>query len=205
MRQKRKRGGTREGALNGLKSHPLIFCVRRFSHLLLFRPFFRFVSTFFASCPPDVFAPFLSPRFRNLRFTGVAFEVLGYGLYYLSLEPVVGSLWLALVGLPTWVTATWFRAAVPNAWAWAIGLHVLSWVVQIALGHQRFERRKPALLDSFFQSLVLAPLFVTYEVAFWLGYRPAFRRELEQAIREKIQIMQNAQEDDEAKEPLVAR
>lgn len=56
-----------------------------------------------------------------------------------------------LVALPLWGLANWFRAAVPAAWAWALGLHLLSWVAQIVFGHQMAERRRPALLDSFFQ------------------------------------------------------
>lgn len=56
-----------------------------------------------------------------------------------------------LVALPLWGLANWFRAAVPAAWAWALGLHLFSWFAQIVFGHQMAERRKPALLDSFFQ------------------------------------------------------
>ncbi len=43
------------------------------------------------------------------------------------------------------------RHAVPLAWAWALGLHVLSWIAQVYLGHTLAEKRKPALLDSFVQ------------------------------------------------------
>lgn len=39
----------------------------------------------------------------------------------------------ACVGLPLWAAANWFRSAVPDAWAWALGLHLLSWFVQIAV------------------------------------------------------------------------
>jgi uncharacterized membrane protein YGL010W len=37
------------------------------------------------------------------------------------------------------------------AWAWAVVLHVISWAMQVHLGHTVFEKRRPALLDSFFQ------------------------------------------------------
>ena len=40
---------------------------------------------------------------------------------------------------------------VPHAWAYAIAAHILSWYVQIHVGHVMLEHRKPALLDSFFQ------------------------------------------------------
>jgi 2-hydroxy fatty acid dioxygenase len=41
--------------------------------------------------------------------------------------------------------------------------------MQIHPGHAVFEGRKPALLDSFVQSLVVAPLFVFLELLFALG------------------------------------
>ena len=56
------------------------------------------------------------------------------------------------MGLPMWAAANWFRATVPGAWAWALAVHLASWAVQVGVGHQLCERRKPALLDSFFQA-----------------------------------------------------
>lgn len=50
-----------------------------------------------------------------------------------------------------WGSANAFVQGVAGAWKWAIGLHVLSWIVQIQLGHNMVEKRKPALMDSFFQ------------------------------------------------------
>jgi len=43
----------------------------------------------------------------------------------------------------------------------------------------QFEGRAPALLDSLLQSLVLAVFFVWLEVLFYLGYRPALFRRLQ--------------------------
>ena len=57
-------------------------------------------------------------------------------------------------------------------------LHALSWYMQIHPGHAIFEGRKPALMDAMYQSFSVAPLFVFYEAAFALGYRP----ELAQAV-----------------------
>lgn len=42
--------------------------------------------------------------------------------------------------------------------------------------------RKPALLDSFFQSLVLAPFFVYMEVGFFLGFRQEFHKQLRDEV-----------------------
>jgi uncharacterized membrane protein YGL010W len=43
----------------------------------------------------------------------------------------------------------------------------------------QFEGRAPALLDSLLQSLVLAVFFVWLEVLFYLGYRPALFKRLQ--------------------------
>ena len=56
-----------------------------------------------------------------------------YALYYSALEPVAGASWGALLGVPMWLTATAFYQHVPHAWAWALGLHILSWILQV--GH----------------------------------------------------------------------
>lgn len=122
----------------------------------------------------------------HLRFNGSFFLAAAYSLYYLALEPVAGGSWTAFVGLPLWAAANWFRASVPDAWAWALGLHLLSWFAQIAVGHQLAEKRKPALLDSFFQSLVLAPLFVWFELLFLLGLYRGLHTEVQTRVLANI-------------------
>lgn len=68
------------------------------------------------------------------------------------------------------------------AWAWALGLEVLSWYMQIHPGHLIFEKRRPALVDSVVQAFVTAPLFVWLDVLFMLGYRP----ELKAAVKAQV-------------------
>ena len=80
-----------------------------------------------------------------------AFALLFYWAYYIVLERFAGLTWGLFLGAPLWLTATWFTATVPHAWAWALGVHLFSWYAQIHLGHIVMEKRKPALLDSFFQ------------------------------------------------------
>lgn len=53
-----------------------------------------------------------------------------YALYYMALEPFAGATWGIFLGIPMWLTATAFAQHVPYAWAWAIGLHILSWYLQ---------------------------------------------------------------------------
>eukprot|EP00884_Botryococcus_braunii_P022199 jgi/Botrbrau1/8663/Bobra.0087s0017.2 len=120
---------------------------------------------------------------RTVILNGAFWLLLGFASYYVILEPFAGITWGIFQALPTWILATMFVQNVPFAWAWAFGLHFLSWVVQVHLGHITIEKRRPALLDSFFQSLVLAPLFAWFEGLFRLGYRPALRRELDSRIQ----------------------
>jgi len=50
------------------------------------------------------------------------------------------------------------------------------WIAQF-LGHGIFEGRAPALLDSWDQALITAPLFVLLEVLFFFGYRQEFYKD----------------------------
>lgn len=119
---------------------------------------------------------------QAVQFNAAFFAVLAYSLYYLSLEPVAGLSWSALVGLPLWLTASAFQAQVAKAGLWALGVHVFGWYMQIHPGHAILEGRKPALLDSLVQALTLAPLFVWFELLFLLGYRPQLFAELQKRV-----------------------
>jgi uncharacterized membrane protein YGL010W len=115
-----------------------------------------------------------------------------YWAYYVTLEVFAGLMWGLFIGVPLWLTATAFQAAVPYAWAWALGAHVFSWYMQIHLGHLVLEGRKPALLDSLFQSFALAPLFVWLELLFALGYRKGLQAELNERITKDLSAFKAA-------------
>lgn len=68
---------------------------------------------------------------------------------------------------------------------WAFALHLLSWYIQIHPGHAVLEGRKPALLDSFVQSLTLAPLFVFYEVIWF--FNPEYKAEMRHRVETRIE------------------
>jgi uncharacterized membrane protein YGL010W len=55
----------------------------------------------------------------------------------------------------------------------AIFVHVSAWILQF-IGHGIFEGRAPALLDSWDQAFLTAPLFVLMEIAMFFGYRREF-------------------------------
>ena len=90
---------------------------------------------------------------RCAVLNGAFLGVVVYSLFYIGLEQFAGVTWCLSTGIPCWLTATAFSQHVPHAWAYAIGVHVLSWWAQIHLGHIMLEHRKPALLDSFFQAM----------------------------------------------------
>jgi len=106
---------------------------------------------------------------------------LAYALYYaLGLgAPVAGLCWTACVGAPLWLSAVaWAAAAPATAWRWGAALHAAGWVAQIFPGHVLFERRRPALADSFWQAVATAPLFVFVEVMFAAGWNKGLRAEV---------------------------
>ncbi|DBA91700.1 TPA: hypothetical protein ACH3X1_003300 [Trebouxia sp. C0004] len=113
---------------------------------------------------------------------GAFLGVVVYSLFYIGLEQFAGVTWCLSTGMPCWLTATAFSQHMPHAWAYAIGVHILSWWAQIHLGHIMLEHRKPALLDSFFQSLALANLFVWLEFLFFCGYRKDLQAKLNARI-----------------------
>lgn len=118
----------------------------------------------------------------NLGF----FAFLFYSTYYLTLE-FFAALTFDILLFFMYLGANVFRQAYgDDAWKIALGLHVLSWYMQIHPGHMILEGRKPALLDSLFQSLVLAPLFVWLEVLFVFGYRPQLAKELQARVSRNV-------------------
>ncbi|GAA6007720.1 hypothetical protein JCM11491_003940 [Sporobolomyces phaffii] len=99
-------------------------------------------------------------------------------IYFILLEPLAGLLYapilLTLGHLSNVLYSTHHDAAMKFA---AIAF-VASWIAQF-IGHGKFEGRAPALLDSLLQSIVLAVFFVFLEVLFYLGYRPALFKRLQ--------------------------
>ncbi|MES1910022.1 MAG: hypothetical protein MHM6MM_002688 [Cercozoa sp. M6MM] len=121
------------------------------------------------------------PCLSQLQLTlGLAVTAF-YTAYYLLLEPV-----LSIVVAPTLVAGMCLAqqvATMDNAMSICAFLHILSWVLQVQVGHVMLEKRKPALMDSFMQSFVTAPLFVALEVAFFFGYRRELQREVDAEVK----------------------
>lgn len=62
------------------------------------------------------------------------------------------------------------------------GLFILGWICQF-IGHFKYEGEKPAVFDNLFQSLVLAPYFILFEILFKLGFYKELLRQLEDDIK----------------------
>ena len=102
-----------------------------------------------------------------------------YTISFYFMEPVAAALYTPfLIGMHQIANSTLQGQA-----SLAIGLHVIAWIAQF-IGHGVFEGRKPALLDSFFQSIHAAVFFVWLEVLFYFGYRPALQKELEHEMKQ---------------------
>ncbi|KAA1101084.1 hypothetical protein PGT21_006397 [Puccinia graminis f. sp. tritici] len=107
---------------------------------------------------------------------------IGYAVYFIALEPVAGVLYMPiLLSFGHW--SNLLVQAFPQSYFYPVlAVWAFSWILQF-IGHGHFEKRKPALLDNLFQSIVLAVFFVWIEALFFLGYKP----KLAASIHRKIQ------------------
>lgn len=128
--------------------------------------------------------PSLPPALRAAATPNAALAaVAAYAAYYVALDPVAGLSWAVAIGIPTWLAATHWAATRPaTATREAAAAHAASWAAQVILGHGLTEGRRPALVDSLAQSLVLAPLFAWCEFLFAVGYRPGLKRAVDAGV-----------------------
>lgn len=99
-------------------------------------------------------------------------------VYYLKLDLRMGAVMAVVLALGLDV-ALYTASLSTGAWlGLGAGLFVVGWIIQF-LGHH-YEGRKPAFVDDVI-GLIIGPLFVLAEVAFWLG----LRKDVEAAIEQK--------------------
>jgi uncharacterized membrane protein YGL010W len=100
-----------------------------------------------------------------------------------------------------YLTSNWIYQTygTEKAWIYGMVLHVLGWYMQIHPGHTIFEKRRAALFDSLFQSLILAPLFVWYEFLFFLGFFPEFKAKVQDKVGKNILEYRKSQAAQKAK------
>ncbi|KAG5417286.1 hypothetical protein I9W82_004919 [Candida metapsilosis] len=115
-----------------------------------------------------------------------------YGLYYMSLDWKVGIPAGSIVITYGYLIANYYNTlsatTSPTSTElvhYAIAVHTVCWLAQF-YGHGVHEKRAPALLDNLLEALVLAPLFVAFEVAFYFGYRKDVEKEMNNEAGKKI-------------------
>jgi len=116
------------------------------------------------------FGPYLAFDLNYAAIWALAVE-----LYYFILTPSVTLTHLPIAAV-TLLTATAY-ASQPRSLEIAGAVHIACWLAQF-YGHGVHEGRAPALLDNLLGALVLAPLFVHYEVLFMLGLFKQAKKDL---------------------------
>jgi uncharacterized membrane protein YGL010W len=117
-----------------------------------------------------------------------ALTIFGYQLYYLYLGEylVSGTYNVFLLGLlmhANWTAKNFGE----HLLAIVVLSQIIGWGLQVIVGHQMIEKRKPALLDGLFDAVIMAPLFTWWEVLFFFGYRKEFKKKLDERIKLNIQ------------------
>ena len=114
-----------------------------------------------------------------------------YGVFYVLLDPPMGLAYCPLLAGMAWGSLK-FVEEVEDASQLALGLWVFCWLIQF-VGHGVFEQRAPALLDSFAQALLLAPLFVGVELLFMLGLRKDLHEDMHAIAMKDIMAFRKQQ------------
>lgn len=118
-----------------------------------------------------------------------------YGLYYVALDWQLGVPAMAVLTGYAHLQRVHYATLNSNTMllqaqyrSIALAVHVACWLAQF-YGHAVHERRAPALFDNLLQALVLAPFFVVYEVAFWLGFKLDVQKRMNNAAGVEVARM----------------
>lgn len=126
---------------------------------------------------------------------------VGYGLFYSILDWRLGIPTLGFLVAFNYFFSTlyYYQATAPlaafnqtNLIHGATIAHIVSWLAQF-YGHGVYEKRAPALKDNLLQALVLAPFFVVFEIAFWLGYRLDLKKYMDNEAGKRVRDYKLAQ------------
>jgi len=115
------------------------------------------------------------PGFFTLSVAWIGVIIMA--IYYLILDLMIGAATTVML-IVLCAIASIFTTTGPSALSLKlfIIIFILGWIFQL-IGHA-IEGKKPALLNSFFQSVFIAPFFITAEIFFILGYK----KDLQQAM-----------------------
>ncbi|KAJ3027421.1 UNVERIFIED_CONTAM: hypothetical protein HDU68_003878 [Siphonaria sp. JEL0065] len=172
----------------------------------LFVPALLWSAFAIASCLAPAFAPWPLDEFGiplNLTFIVAS----AYAIYYIVLHPIIGGTGSLLV-LGNLVAADLFarhglQVLGVDPLIAAVAVHVLSWAIQVVVGHQIYEKRAAAFLDHPLQGLcvvvsleiltitsaiVLAPLFVWAHLLVDIGLFPELKLQLQATTDARVAI-----------------
>lgn len=155
----------------------------------------RNIATHFVGIPMIVFAIVLALATVSVDVGAVAVTLAAVGcmaacVYYVRLDLGFGIamavILFAMCAAASEITA---RCAVAGSLALAALAFAAGWALQF-LGH-RFEGIKPAFFDDAKQ-LLIGPVFVLAEAAFFLGARAELRRHIEERVGPTVARRENA-------------
>merc|ERR1712013_187748 len=114
-----------------------------------------------------VFAPAPTSMATLPLVGGVPLTLAIYVVSYIMMDPMAGGVGALLMLVLNQWTYKLVAVGAPVAglplWQAVLAFHVAAWIAQF-IGHGVFEGRAPALLDSWDQAFITAPLFVLLEV-----------------------------------------
>lgn len=100
-------------------------------------------------------------------------------VFYLRLDLRFGLVMAAQMAISVWASQ-WFALQSTAVWlGWGVGLFVVGWAIQF-LGHY-YEGKKPAFVDDLV-GLLVGPLFLTAEAAFYLHLRLDVKAEMDRRL-----------------------
>merc|ERR1712226_992364 len=131
-----------------------------------------------------------------LKINGSFVVAMIYIVCYVVMEPFAGTLGALMVYYLTTQSAKLVALdthinEIP-IWKIALAIHVVCWILQF-IGHGVFEGRAPALMDSWDQAFLTAPLFVLLEVLFFFGYRKEFHDRIMVQVEKNIKEFKTKQ------------
>merc|ERR1712083_235623 len=140
---------------------------------------------------PELFKSIPDGQYLKVNLAFVV--TLIYAICYIAMEPFAGLIGAVLVSLLSVTAAklvgtgaTFGGHDVLNI---AVAIHITAWILQF-IGHGVFEGRAPALIDSWDQAFLTAPLFVLMEILFFFGYRKEFYAKIMEQVETNIATFQ---------------
>lgn len=121
-----------------------------------------------------------------------------YGIYYIALDWQLGLPSFAFLASFAYGIRTLYLGLEPSGtvtpsgfFSIALSIHIACWLAQF-YGHAFHEKRAPALMDNLLQAVVLAPFFVVFELAFFLGYKQDTKKVMNNKAGKAVQQMNAA-------------